>query len=190
MIASPNAKKPTMGQTLLGLAILLLVGAVGVGVSVLGNPYYAIYEVALFITVVWLVAMRLKECFELARGSAHVQKLRLILFFLVGAVLTVLPHLGEVIQSSNHDYIPMVANSRIYFSLLFALDLVAALLKKAGATIREAPGTLSVEVKALADKPVGKISAIALYREQTGADLSAAKEAVEAYICSTGPAAR
>src|SRR2546430_1029409 len=41
---------------------------------------------------------------------------------------------------------------------------------------------LSAEVRALADDPAKKIAAIALYREQTGAGLKEAKDAVEAYI--------
>jgi ribosomal protein L7/L12 len=41
---------------------------------------------------------------------------------------------------------------------------------------------LSPEVRRLADNPVKKIHAIALHREQTGATLREAKDAVEAYI--------
>ena len=41
---------------------------------------------------------------------------------------------------------------------------------------------LSEAVKTLAGRPDGKISAIALNREQTGAGLAQAKEAVEAYL--------
>ena len=44
------------------------------------------------------------------------------------------------------------------------------------------PAGLSEAVKALADRPDGKISAIALHREQTGAGLVQAQEAVEAYL--------
>jgi ribosomal protein L7/L12 len=41
---------------------------------------------------------------------------------------------------------------------------------------------LSDRVKQLADDPVRKIEAIKVYREETGAGLAEAKEAVEAYI--------
>jgi hypothetical protein len=41
---------------------------------------------------------------------------------------------------------------------------------------------LSDRVKELADDPSRKIEAIRLYREETGAGLAEAKEAVEAYI--------
>jgi hypothetical protein len=52
----------------------------------------------------------------------------------------------------------------------------------------EDPATrgLSEEVKALADDPAKKISAIKLHREQTGAGLKEAKDAVEAYMASRG----
>ncbi len=45
---------------------------------------------------------------------------------------------------------------------------------------------LSPEVKALADDPAKKIQAIALHREQTGASLKEAKDAVEAYMAGRG----
>ena len=45
---------------------------------------------------------------------------------------------------------------------------------------------LSEEVKALADDPRTKIAAIKLHREQTGAGLKEAKDAVEAYVASRG----
>jgi hypothetical protein len=48
------------------------------------------------------------------------------------------------------------------------------------------PGLLSDEVKALADDPAKKIQAIKLYRDQTGAGLKEAKDAVEAYIAGRG----
>jgi hypothetical protein len=48
------------------------------------------------------------------------------------------------------------------------------------------PGGLSEEVKALADDPAKKISAIKLHREQTGLGLKEAKDAVEAYIAGGG----
>jgi ribosomal protein L7/L12 len=44
--------------------------------------------------------------------------------------------------------------------------------------------SLSEEVKKLADDPERKIDAIKLHREQTGADLREAKEAVEDYIAT------
>ncbi len=47
-------------------------------------------------------------------------------------------------------------------------------------------GTLSDEVRALADDPAKKIQAIKLYREQTGAGLKEAKDAVEAYLAGRG----
>jgi hypothetical protein len=43
---------------------------------------------------------------------------------------------------------------------------------------------LSERVKQLADDPSRKIEAIRVYREETGAGLAGAKEAVEAYIHS------
>jgi ribosomal protein L7/L12 len=43
---------------------------------------------------------------------------------------------------------------------------------------------LSERVKQLADDPSRKIEAIRIYREETGAGLAEAKEAVEAYIHS------
>ena len=45
---------------------------------------------------------------------------------------------------------------------------------------------LSEEVKALADDPSNKIRAIKLHRQQTGAGLKEAKDAVEAYMASRG----
>ena len=47
-------------------------------------------------------------------------------------------------------------------------------------------GGLSAEVKALADNPANKLAAIRLYREQTGAGLAEAKEAVESYMDGRG----
>jgi hypothetical protein len=41
---------------------------------------------------------------------------------------------------------------------------------------------LSADVRALADDPAKKIAAIKLHREQTGAGLKEAKDAVEAYL--------
>jgi ribosomal protein L7/L12 len=47
-----------------------------------------------------------------------------------------------------------------------------------------AASALSPEVRALADDPARKIEAIKVYREQTGAGLKDAKDAVEAYIAA------
>jgi hypothetical protein len=47
-------------------------------------------------------------------------------------------------------------------------------------------GGLSAGVKALADDPSAKISAIKLHREETGVGLKDAKDAVEAYIAGRG----
>jgi ribosomal protein L7/L12 len=44
---------------------------------------------------------------------------------------------------------------------------------------------LSARVQQLADDPAGKIQAIKVYREETGASLAEAKKAVEEYINST-----
>jgi CHASE3 domain sensor protein len=45
---------------------------------------------------------------------------------------------------------------------------------------------LSEQVRQLADDPNQKIAAIKLYREQTGASLAEAKEAIEAYLRHQG----
>jgi hypothetical protein len=65
------------------------------------------------------------------------------------------------------------------------LDLI---LKQLGLEYQgpETPAGLSAEVKALADNPARKISAIKLHREQTGLGLKEAKDAVEAYIAGRG----
>jgi hypothetical protein len=65
------------------------------------------------------------------------------------------------------------------------LDLI---LKHLGLEYKDpaTPGGLSDEVKALADDPGRKISAIKLHREQTGLGLKEAKDAVEAYIACRG----
>lgn len=47
-------------------------------------------------------------------------------------------------------------------------------------------GELSEAVRQLADDPNQKIAAIKLYREQTGASLADAKEAIEAYMAGKG----
>jgi Ribosomal protein L7/L12 C-terminal domain len=46
------------------------------------------------------------------------------------------------------------------------------------------PGGLSEEVKTLANDPARKIEAIKLHREQSGAGLKEAKDAVETYMAS------
>jgi ribosomal protein L7/L12 len=63
------------------------------------------------------------------------------------------------------------------------LDLI---LKHLGVTYVEetSPGGLSAAVQELARHPHCKIQAIKLYREETGAGLKEAKDAVEAYIAS------
>ncbi len=64
------------------------------------------------------------------------------------------------------------------------LDLI---LKNLGLEFQDpATAGLSPEVKALADDPAKKIEAIKLHREQTGAGLKEAKDAVEAYIAGRG----
>jgi ribosomal protein L7/L12 len=74
----------------------------------------------------------------------------------------------------------------IYVALVTALGLIETLLKNAGVKARDLAlaESLSAEVKALADTPAGKIAAIALHRDQTGAGLVEAKDAVEKYLAT------
>jgi hypothetical protein len=55
------------------------------------------------------------------------------------------------------------------------------LLQREGIDASE-PARLSDRVKAIANDPARTIEAIKAYREETGADLAAAKEAVERYV--------
>ena len=66
------------------------------------------------------------------------------------------------------------------------LDMVCCSTCNWNTAIRQSPGGLSEDVKALADDPAQKIAAIALLRRQTGIGLKEAKDAVEGYIAGRG----
>jgi hypothetical protein len=187
-MTSPSQTKPKTWVTLLGLGaflFFLFFLAVSIGASLLGNPYCAI---ALFALFCCLIAYQLRCCFLAAKGTVYATTLTTVTLFFVLAILAGAKRLGDVFTSENHDYVRAASDPMIYIALVTALGLIETLLKNAGvkANDRASAESLSAEVKALADTADGKIAAIALHRDQTGAGLAEAKDAVEKYIAARG----
>jgi hypothetical protein len=187
-MTSPSQTKPKTWVILLGLGIFLFFLAVVIGASLLGNPYFAISQLALFCFIGFMTAYQLRRCFLAAKGTVYATTLVTVTLFFVLAILAGAQRLGDVFTSENHDYVRAATDPMIYVALNMALGLIETLLKNAGvkATDRAIAESLSAEVKALADTPDGKIAAIALHRDQTGAGLADAKDAVEKYIAGRG----
>jgi hypothetical protein len=130
---STGDKKPKLVHMGRGLAILLILVAVVVGVPFLGNPYYAIAEVATYALFVAVVAVRLRSCLRLAKDSEYSAKLKAVAFWLFLAVFTVFARLGSIIGNESRDYVRLATSGVAYLALYCSLEVVEDLLKKAAA---------------------------------------------------------
>jgi hypothetical protein len=132
------SKLPEAVRVTIMLVIFLAVIAGVIAASFLGNPWYAITQIVVYALIVSVVAVRLRECFRLARTPQQKSGLKLILLWLLLAVLGVVGHVGDVVQSDNQDYIRAALPLWIYFALLAALDLSKSLLAAGGEDQRAA----------------------------------------------------
>lgn len=140
--ATSDGEKLNLVHFGLALAILLVLIAAVIGISFLGNPYYAIAEVLLYALLVTIVALRLRNCLRLAKDTVYEGKLKLVAFALVLAVFAVVARLGDIIGSENRDYIRLATGGAAYLALFFALGVVEDLLRKV--VVKPQPADASV----------------------------------------------
>src|SRR5262249_60442555 len=103
--ATSDGEKLNLVHFGLALAILLVLIAAVIGISFLGNPYYAIAEVLLYALLVTIVALRLRNCLRLAKDTVYEGKLKLVVFALVLAVFSVVARLGGILGRENRAHI-------------------------------------------------------------------------------------
>jgi hypothetical protein len=113
--------------------ILVVVIAAGIGISYLPQPYYAIGQVVIYAGLLALIAVKLRTCLGLAKGSEYHSMVRLVVIWLVVGVFSVVAHLENLFRTENRDYITLATNVAVYLALLYALVLVELLLKRATA---------------------------------------------------------
>jgi hypothetical protein len=179
------------------LLALLMVAAI-VALALWGGQWYAIFQTAIYLVVFLAIVVSLKQCFRLAQVPAQRSQLVQVSVWLALTACGAFFRIGDMLVSPNKDY-GVATDLWVYLALLACLELVQMQLRAAQKTSPSpspptdgssqgptGPGGLSEEVKTLANDPNKKIQAIALYREQTGAGLKEAKDAVEAYIAGRG----
>jgi hypothetical protein len=132
-IGSPQTT-PGAAATGVGLLIVAILIAGVIGVSFLPHPYYAIVNVVMYAVMILLLVAKLRTCFALAKGSEYYPKLQSILFWLLMAVIPVASSSGNLFLTQDRDHISLVTGVAVYLALLFALQLVEALLRKATVT--------------------------------------------------------
>lgn len=135
---------------------LVLVVAVLIAATFLGNPYFAIGNVILYVGAVTLVAFKLWECMRLAKGTEYHKMFFGVIVWLALTVLGFVSHVDEAIRSDNKDYIRTATSVSIYLALLSALQLVEALLKKVAPEADAGKGDvhgIQVDPNAPADRP-------------------------------------
>jgi uncharacterized membrane protein HdeD (DUF308 family) len=139
MASSSNSPQPKPGPVavMIGIVIVIMLIAAVVGISFLSQPYFAIGQVVIYAGLVAVIAGKLRTCLRLAQGSEYHQKVKVVVFWVVLGVFSVVVHLGDLFESENRDYITLATNVAVYLALLYALELVDLLLKRA------IPGTRS-----------------------------------------------
>ena len=134
MVTAPPSSKITIAARARGIIflvlLLLLVVAVIVAATFLGNPYFAIGNVILYVAMVTVVAFQLRACMRLAKGTEYYKMFYGVILWLAITVLGFLTHIDEAIRSDNKDFIRTATSFTIYLALSGALQLVESLLKK------------------------------------------------------------
>jgi hypothetical protein len=155
MTDSSGDKKPKLVDVGLGLAILLVLVALVIGASFLGNPYHAIAEVGLYALFVAVVAVRLRSCLRLAKDSVYSAKLKKVAVYLVFAVFMAIEQLVSIIGTEDSSYSRLCASLGAYLALCYLLEVVESLLKQAVAKppTGHAPGSLTEAAGSSAPNP-------------------------------------
>jgi hypothetical protein len=132
-MASPpsGSPQPKARDVVLGLAILVVLIAVVIGIDHLPQPYYAIGHVVIYAGLVAVIVGKLRTCLRLAKGSEYSSKLHGVVFWVVLGVFAVVAHLGDLFKTADRDYIRLATSLALYLALLYALELVELLLKRA-----------------------------------------------------------
>lgn len=133
MPSSPEAK-PGTPASVLGLVRGVIVIATGIGIVFLPQPYYAIGQVVLYLSVLALIVAKLRSCLRIAKGSEYHPMVYNIVIFVVFSMGSVGANLGSLFRTEARDFTwaPYLA---LYCALICALALVELLLK------RSLPGT-------------------------------------------------
>jgi cell division protein FtsW (lipid II flippase) len=103
----PGQKKPTTMRVVLILgSIFLFVGLI-IAATLMGNPYFAIAQVALFCLIVILTGFQLRRCFLAAKGTVIATTLMTVtfFFFLCGRRSRRVGRFWDVFESENKDYV-------------------------------------------------------------------------------------
>jgi hypothetical protein len=133
---SPQSEPGPVAVTI-AIVILVVVIAAVVWIYYLPPPYFAIGQVVIYASLVAVIAGKLRTCLRLAKGSEYSSKLHRVVFWLVLGVFAVVALLGNLFKTEDRDYITLATNVAVYLALLYALELVELLLKRA------IPGTSS-----------------------------------------------
>jgi hypothetical protein len=146
---TPNRSQPRPGPLAWTIGIVILIVILVVPISAftwidsLPQPYFALGQVVIYAGIVAAIVGKLRTCFRLAQGSEYDKKLRVVVFWVVLGVFSVVWRLGLLFQTENRDYINMATNFALYLALLSALELVALLLKRAIVGSGSSPATVN-----------------------------------------------
>ena len=129
---SPSSRVSQAGyrQSLFAVVVLFALLAVAIGASYLPDPFYAVWQLAIYAGLVASVAATLRDCFRLvARGSEYTGFLGGIVLFVVGGVVGILGRIGDLVRTHDRDYIRLATDGSVYLALLIATILIKRLLK-------------------------------------------------------------
>jgi TctA family transporter len=95
-----------------------------------GNPYNAVARLIFYGLIVVFVGTRLWACYRLTRSSPELMQLVMVTLLLVMAVIGVIEHLTDVIQSENKDFVRLATDTSMYIALALALCLAESALRR------------------------------------------------------------
>jgi hypothetical protein len=156
-MASPqsDSPQPKARDLVLGLAIFVVLIAVVIGFDQLPQPYYAIGQVVIYAGLVAGIVGKLRTCLRLTKGSEYSSKLHGLIFWVVMGVLPLVAHLGDLFKTRDWVYIRLATILALYFALLYTLDLVELLLKRAIVGSSSSPAIVNTTEAATApDQPL------------------------------------
>ena len=150
-----------LGSLFMVTFIVILVAFIGLLIASpwLPSPFFQIFELAGYGTVIALVADRLYDCFQVARTSEQKTNLKSITFLFVLIVLAALNRVVAVFGTEDRDYVRMATDVLPLFALNTALGMVATLLKASSPTVEGSQeGLPTVPILDLSQSPGGTLA--------------------------------
>jgi hypothetical protein len=144
-LSTSNGPQPKPGPEAWTINIVIVV-VVLAGITIsefLPQRYFAIGQMAIYAGAVAVIAVQLRTCLLLAKGTQLYQKVQMVTFWFAMGVFSVVAHLGKLFRTESRDPISLTTILSLYVALHLALDLIELLTRSAILESSSSPPTLN-----------------------------------------------